>query len=69
MPKPKRHANRIQLLACIFLLTFAVPHGVGAEGPNESFNGGRAFDDLKSPGGVRTAPGGFAGAGGGAALD
>ena len=36
-----------RLLVCGFLLLFAGPHWLAAQGPAGSFNGGRAFEDLK----------------------
>ncbi len=47
MRKTKRHTDWIGLGACSFLVLLAVPFRLSAQGPSESFNGGRAFADLK----------------------
>ncbi|HXW14672.1 MAG TPA: M28 family peptidase [Terriglobia bacterium] len=44
---PKRQANRPRLAVCSFLLLLAVPNWLVAQGPAGTFNGGRAFEDLK----------------------
>jgi Zn-dependent M28 family amino/carboxypeptidase len=43
----KRQRNLIGLWSCSFLLLLAVPYGLGAAGPAETFDGARAFADLK----------------------
>jgi Zn-dependent M28 family amino/carboxypeptidase len=45
MPKPKRQADWMRLGACSLLLLLAAPYRLGAAGP--TFDGGRAFEDLK----------------------
>ena len=47
MPKPKRQRDWLWLGSCSLLLLLAVPYGLGATGAAETFNGGRAFADLK----------------------
>ena len=47
MPKPKCQRNWTRLGAFNLLLLLAVPSGFSAEAPAGSFNGGRAFADLK----------------------
>jgi Zn-dependent M28 family amino/carboxypeptidase len=47
MPKAKRQKGWMGLGACSFLLLLAVPYWLGAAGPPESFDGARAFGDLK----------------------
>jgi Zn-dependent M28 family amino/carboxypeptidase len=47
MPKPKRQRNWIRLGAYSLLLLLAVPFGLSAAGPADSFDGTRAFADLK----------------------
>ena len=47
MPKPKCQRNWTRLGAFNLLLFLAVPSGFSAEAPAGSFNGGRAFADLK----------------------
>jgi Zn-dependent M28 family amino/carboxypeptidase len=45
--EPKRNPAGIQLGACCLLLLLAAPFRLGAQGPAATFNGGRAFEDLK----------------------
>ena len=47
MPMPRRQTNRPRFAVCSFLLFLAVPCHLGAQGQAASFNGGRAFVDLK----------------------
>jgi glutaminyl-peptide cyclotransferase len=47
MPKPNCQQNWIGLGACTLLLLLAFPFWLSAEGSAETFNGGRAFADLK----------------------
>ncbi len=47
MPTPKRAATWIWLGACCLLLLLAIPRLLGAQGAAGTFNGGRAFEDLK----------------------
>jgi len=47
MPVPKRQRDWIWLGACSFLVLLAVRPWLSAAGPAETFNGGRAFADLK----------------------
>ena len=47
MPKPKCLGNWTGLGLCSLLLILAAPLGLSAQNPAESFNGGRAFEDLK----------------------
>jgi len=47
MPKPKRQRDWMGLGACSLLLLLAVPSGLSAAGPADSFDGTRAFEDLK----------------------
>jgi Zn-dependent M28 family amino/carboxypeptidase len=47
MPRPNRHPDWVRLGVSTLLLLLAVPLWQAAEGPDESFNGGRAFEDLK----------------------
>jgi Zn-dependent M28 family amino/carboxypeptidase len=47
MPMPRRQRNWIGLGACSLLLLLADPYRFGAAGPSESFDGARAFEDLK----------------------
>ena len=43
----RRQTKRLWLAACSLLLLLAVPHWLGAQAPAETFNGARAFADLK----------------------
>ena len=47
MMKPNRQRDWIGLGACSLLLLLAIPCGFGAVGPAETFDGARAFADLK----------------------
>jgi len=47
MPKPKRQATWIGLGACTLLLLLAGPDGLPAAGAAQTFDGARAFGDLK----------------------
>jgi Zn-dependent M28 family amino/carboxypeptidase len=47
MLKPKRQMGRMGLVACSLLLLLAAPYRLGAAGPAETFDGVRAFADLK----------------------
>ena len=47
MMKPNRQRDWIGLGACSLLLLLAIPYGFGAVGPAETFDGARAFADLK----------------------
>jgi glutaminyl-peptide cyclotransferase len=47
MLKPKFQTAWIRAGACILLLLLSVPSRLRAEGVDETFNGGRAFGDLK----------------------
>ncbi len=47
MPKPKRPRNCARLWVCSLLLVLLVPQVLRAAGPAETFDGGRAFADLK----------------------
>ncbi len=47
MRKPEHRALGILLAACGALLFLAAPWGLAAGGPDASFSGDRAFDDLK----------------------
>jgi len=47
MPKVKPPIKRTCLGACIFLSILVVPTGVAGEASGSSFDGGRAFADLK----------------------
>ena len=47
MIRPKRATPWVGLGACTLLFFLAVPYGFDADAPAETFNGGRAFADLK----------------------
>jgi glutaminyl-peptide cyclotransferase len=47
MPRPRHKISWIGLGACTVLLLLAAPCGLHAQTPGPTFNGGRAFADLK----------------------